>query len=243
MRVPRIFQDSPLDEGILLELDERATKHLIQVLRFEVGRELVLFNGLGGEFKACISTIKKRSVMVEVLEEVQVDRESAVHIHLGQCVSKGDRFDFALQKAVELGVKEITPILSMRSQLKLHSERKEKKLKHWRQIAVSACEQSGRTKNIILNAPCSLPDFLEGSLSKDNTKLILHPDTEQKISSVQASGDYSLLIGPEGGFDDQEIELAIKKHFSCIKLGKQVLRTETAPIAAIAAINMLEKEF
>ena len=243
MRVPRIFQDSPLSEGITLELDDRAAKHLVQVLRFEVGREIILFNGLGNEFKATISTIKKRNVIIDITQEIFIDRESIVNIHLGQCVSKGDRFEFALQKAVELGVKEITPIFSMRSQLKLNSERRDKKLKHWKQIAISACEQSGRTQSIILNEPASLPDFLESNLLLENTKLILHPDTDCKISSTQASGDYTLLIGPEGGFDDQEIELAAKKRFTCIRLGKQILRTETAPIAAIASLYMLEKEF
>jgi 16S rRNA (uracil1498-N3)-methyltransferase len=243
MRVPRIFQDSLLSEGSTLELDERAAKHLVQVLRFDVGRDLILFNGLDGEFKASISSIKKRTVTVDVSKYIDVNRESTVNIHLAQCVSKGDRFEFALQKAVELGAKEITPIFSMRSQLKLNHERKDKKLKHWKQIAISACEQSGRTKNITLNEPSSLPDFLEKTLTTKNTKLILHPDTELKMTNIQASGNYTLLIGPEGGFDEQEIELATKKEYQCIRLGKQILRTETAPIAAIAALNMLEQEF
>ena len=243
MRIPRIFQDSALSVNSTLVLDERATKHLIQVLRCEVGREIILFNGQGGEYQARLSEATKRSASAEVYAFCDIERESSINIHLAQCVSKGDRFEFALQKAVELGVKEITPVISMRSQIKLNHERKDKKLRHWKQISLSACEQSGRTQIVKINEPILLADFLEAQKDSDHDRIILDPEAEQNISSQQKKGKYILLIGPEGGFEASEIELAEKKNFSCTKLGKQILRTETAPIAAISALNVIEGEF
>lgn len=247
MRVPRIFQDKDLEIGNTIELDESAAKHLVQVLRFEQGREVIVFNGLGGEFRATLSSVSKRSASISVLEKIDIERESDINIHLAQCASKGDRFEFAIQKAVELGVKEITPIFSARSQLKLNHERKDKKLKHWKQIALNACEQSGRTQIVVFNEPIALPDFFEKNGSRINsqsfTNLILHPEAEQKFSDVQINDNYTLLIGPEGGFEEQELELAFRKGFLSVRLGKQILRTETAPIAAISALHILAKEF
>ena len=242
MRVPRIFQDVPLDEGCTIELDDRATKHLVQVLRFEIGRELIVFNGLGGEFRAILNAVHKRSTSALLFEKINVSRESKIDIHLAQCVSKGDRFEFAIQKSVELGAQTITPVFSARSQLKLSHERKDKKLKHWKQIALSACEQSGRTCTVMFNEPVTLPDFLSHSLDTEleSTKIILHPESDNKFSSSNRANHYTLLIGPEGGFETQEIELAKTKEFLDVQLGKQILRTETAPIAAIAAIYALE---
>src|SRR5690606_10121817 len=133
---------------------------LVQVLRFDAGREIILFNGLGGEFRAKLSKLSKRSASADIFEKIEVDRESAVHIHLAQCVSKGDRFEFPIQKSVELGVKEITPVFSIRSQLKLNHERKDKKFHHWQQIALSACEQSGRTGIVTIHEPINFTDFL-----------------------------------------------------------------------------------
>lgn len=243
MRVPRIFQDCPLSQGATIALSESASKHLIQVLRFETGREIILFNGLGGEFRATLEQVSKRSAQASIIEKIDVNRDSGIDIHLAQCVSKGDRFEFAIQKSVELGVKEITPVFSARSQLKLNHERKDKKFQHWQQIALSACEQSGRTSLVNINEPLSFPEFLEQQLSKHSRKIILHPEGNTKISNLALSDAYILLIGPEGGFDEQEIDLATAKDFKTIQLGAHILRTETAPIAAISAIYALEKVF
>jgi 16S rRNA (uracil1498-N3)-methyltransferase len=243
MRLPRIYQNSPLAVGQSITLDERATKHLLQVLRFETGREIILFNGLGNEFKAHLQIKSKREAQAEVFEEVQVDREAQSKIHLAQCVSKGDRFEYALKKSVELGVTSITPVFSARSQIKLNHERKDKKQSHWRKIILSACEQSGRTALVIINEPVALVDFVEEQNSNPKGRFILHPEGDKTFSGSSPCQDYTLLVGPEGGFEAQEVELAKKKQFTCIRLGKQILRTETAPIAAISAIHMLEKEF
>ncbi len=241
MRIPRIYQDSSLEVKQSLQLDERACKHLIQVLRFEKDREIILFNGLGGEYRARLSSVSKREAHVDILEFINIDRESSFKIHLAQCVSKGDRFEFALQKAVELGVSSITPVFSKRSQLKINHERKDKKFTHWNKIMLSASEQSGRTQLTHLNDPVNFYEFI--ALEHQGSKMILHPEAETPISSISASGEYTLLIGPEGGFEDEEITLAEKSGYKTLRLGKQVLRTETAPLAAIAALNFLEKEF
>lgn len=247
MRIPRIFQDTTFSLGIEIELNERATKHLVQVLRFEVGREIILFNGLGGEFRAKLSKITKRSASATILEKMDVNRENNINIHLAQCVSKGDRFEFAIQKSVELGVQAITPVFSTRSQLKLNDERKDKKFQHWYQIILSACEQSGRTRLVTLHEPISFADFLaKNTISEANNKtnkIILNPEATDKLSNISLSRNYTLLIGPEGGFEEQEVAWALANGFQSIRLGGQILRTETAPIAAIAAICALEKVF
>jgi len=241
MRVPRIYQECALSTGTCIELSESATKHLIQVLRLEVGREIILFNGLGGEFRAKLSQVNKRSASADILEKIDVNRESEVDIHLAQCVSKGDRFEFAIQKSVELGVKEITPVFSSRSQIKLNNDRKDKKFNHWLQISLSACEQSGRTGIVKINNSISLAEFLSSQKTSDSQKIIFHPEGNKKLSNLPLSRQYTLLIGPEGGFEDQELELAKSKGFNPVQLGTQILRTETAPIAAISAIYTLNK--
>lgn len=243
MRVPRIFQDAPLDVGKTVLLDERATKHLVQVLRLGEDRELLLFNGLGGEYRAKLVEASKKVARAEIIEFIDIEREVDTEIHLAQCVSKGDRFEFAIQKAVELGAQTITPVFSTRSQLKLNNERKDKKIKHWKQVALSACEQSGRTKLLNFHEPIFLSDLLESVKEDSTSKLILDPDGKDPISGINRTGQYCVLIGPEGGFEEQEIKLAVAKGFQSIRLGPQVLRTETAPIAAISAILTLEGVF
>ena len=241
MRIPRIYQNCSLEAKQSLQLDERACKHLIQVLRLDREREIILFNGEGGEYKARIIQASKKEVVVDILEYIDVNREPSIQIHLAQCVSKGDRFEFALQKAVELGVTQITPVFSKRSQLKMNHERKDKKFIHWQKIMLSACEQSGRTSLVSLNDAVEFTDFIE--TADNGSNIILHPEAKTPLSSISASGNYTLLIGPEGGFEDVEIDMAETKTFLPLRLGKQILRTETAPIAAIAALNFLEKEF
>ena len=243
MRIPRIFQGSPFEIGKAVELDERARKHLLQVLRLESGRELILFNGAGGEYTARLERTSKKSAVAEVLSFNDVSRENKTYIHLAQCVSKGDRFEFALQKAVELGVNEITPVFSARSQLKINHERKEKKQRHWQQIITSACEQSGRTQLPTLNDGIAVNEFLAQALEENALKLVLDPNADRAFSSITNHSSYILLIGPEGGFEEDEVRSAEKSNFDSVKLGKQILRTETAPIAAISALHFLNQEF
>ncbi len=241
MRVPRIFQQQDLAVGTTIELDERAFKHLIQVLRFSEGRELILFNGLGGEYHAKLSSVSKRSAQAHIFSFDNISRESSLEIHLAQCISKGDRFDFAIQKAVELGVNSITPLISARSQLKLNEERRDKKRQHWQQVAISACEQSGRTLIIRIYEPAGLADYL--AQAKAQTRLLLHPEGSKKLSGIKLGHSFDLLIGPEGGFEEKEIALAQRAQFEIIRLGERILRTETAPIVVISALHALGKSF
>ncbi len=241
MRIPRIYQGTELNIGKVLELDERACKHLLQVLRLETGHPLIIFNGQGGEYTAKLIQTNKRTAHVELLTYVDIQRETQTYIHLAQCVSKGDRFEFAIQKAVELGVKEITPVISLRSQLKLNHERKDKKQHHWQQIIISACEQSGRTQTVKLNETVTLPDFIHAT--HQGTCLILEPEAKTAFSTLRPASAFTVLVGPEGGFDEQEIKQAESKNFNSIRLGKQILRTETAPITALAALHVLNGEF
>ncbi len=245
MRVPRIYQDCHLEEGAFITLNERAHKHLVQVLRINAGRELILFNGEGGEYRAQVIEATKKKIDVKILSFNKIERENGIYIHLFQCISKGDRFEFALQKAVELGVNEITPVFSKRSQLKLNHERKDKKIKHWKQVTLSASEQSGRTQLTQLNEPLALDQLFANAQASDQTEqtIILDPNSTEALSQCPSSERYLLLIGPEGGFDDEELELATHNNFSDYRLGKQILRTETAPIAAIACLLSSAGEF
>ena len=241
MRIPRIFQAQDLYVGANLDLDERAFKHLVQVLRFSEGRELILFNGQGGEYHAKLHAVSKRSAQATIFSFDDISRESALDIHLAQCISKGDRFDFAIQKAVELGVKSITPVISARSQLKLNEERREKKISHWQQVAISACEQSGRTRCIDIHEPLALADYLPQAQAQ--TRLILHPESSRKLTEIKLGTSFDVLIGPEGGFEDKELVLASRAQFESIQLGTRILRTETAPITIIAALHALSGNF
>ena len=185
--------------------------------------------------------MSKRSAQAKIFSFADVSRESALDIHLAQCISKGDRFDFAIQKAVELGVKTITPVISARSQLKLNEERRDKKISHWQQVAISACEQSGRTKTIEIHEPLGLADYL--SQTRAQTRLILHPVSSRKLTEIKLGTSFDLLIGPEGGFEDKELVLASRAQFESIHLGARILRTETAPITIISALHALAGEF
>jgi 16S rRNA (uracil1498-N3)-methyltransferase len=242
MRIPRIYQHQPLVSGRSVELDERAFKHLVHVLRFTEGRDLVLFNGSGGEYHARLTSISKRGAKADILSFHELNRESPLDIHLAQCISKGDRFDFAIQKAVELGVSSITPVISARSQVKMNDERRDKKSHHWQQIAISASEQSGRTLVPLINEPTGLADCLatwQANKQIDN-RLILHPESGSGLSTLNLGNSFVILIGPEGGFEDKELALAHKMDFQSVQLGELILRTETAPLVAIAALHTLK---
>lgn len=241
MRIPRIYQNIELSEGITVSLDERAFKHLAQVLRLKEGHPLVLFNGLGGEYKARLCEQTKRSASAEIVSFSDISRESKLDIHLGQCISKGDRFDYVIQKCTELGVKSITPLISKRSQQKLNLDRLEKKLDHWKQIALSATEQCGRTQCINI-----LPATLFNEWVPDNnpkTKLILNPHQTESLNTKEINSAIAILVGPEGGFEEAELEHAHLSGFQSIQLGTRILRTETAPLAIISALQVVAGDF
>lgn len=236
MRISRIYQPVVLTTGLMFELSTEAANHLVRVLRHTINDSFVVFNGEGGEYDAKIIAIKKHQVMVEVGEYRKQSTESNLQIHLGQAISRGDKMDYTIQKAVELGVTAITPLLTERCGVKLSHERWDKKLQHWRGVVIAACEQSGRERIPELHEPLSLQNWL-GQIQAD-LKLVLHPQADQTINAIQHTPQsISLLIGPEGGFDVLEIQLAQQAGFHALQLGPRILRTETAALVAITAMQ------
>lgn len=237
MAKPRIFVDLPLNEGEKILLPEAQAHHLVQVLRLRIGEDLTLFNGKDGEFEAVLTSASKREVLAWLVRHHAVARESSLDITLGQCVSKGDRMDYTLQKAVELGVTRIVPLLSERSVVKLDAERWEKKMEHWRGVIVSSCEQSGRTCIPALDPVINLQHWLPKT-SRESLKLTLAPGATQKLNQIdRANRPITLLVGPEGGLSDAEIERSLKMGFEALSLGPRILRTETAGVAALAVLQ------
>lgn len=236
MRIPRIFHSSQLNINQQLALDEEAANHVGRVLRMQNGQEIILFDGSGAQFPARILTSSKKSVEVEILEKIEKNIESPLDLHLGQVISRGDKMEYTIQKSVELGVNSITPLISDRCGVKLNAERFDKKLQQWQKIAIAACEQSGR--NIIpkIHPVISLAEWIKEEF--DGLKLNLHPRAEQSINTLAPSKNIRLLIGPEGGLTEQEIAKTHELGFSEILLGPRVLRTETAALTAITALQV-----
>lgn len=245
MRLNRVYQAVDLAKNQTLSLDRDAAKHLAQVLRMAVGDSLVLFNGKGGEYSAVIEHIAKNQVAVKIVSFQNIELESPLKIHLAQCISRGEKMDLTIQKAVELGVNEITPIISTRCGVKLSDDRWDKKSDHWQKIIISACEQCGRNTLPVFNQHENLINFIEDS--KKNTTsscFILDHRSEKKLSAITtANHSITLLIGPEGGFTENEIMLATQSNFTPIHLGARILRTETAGFAAISALQTLFGDF
>jgi 16S rRNA (uracil1498-N3)-methyltransferase len=235
---PRLYLDVELTVGAKLVLPEAAAHHIAKVLRLLVGSGLVLFNGQGGEYSARILRCAKTAVEVEVLEFLPVDRESSLSIVLAQGISKGERMDYTIQKAVELGVQRIVPLLTARTVVNLDEERAAKRLQHWQRIAISACEQCGRTRLPEFDRIYRLDRWLGSDLA--SLRLVCAPATGRRLSEITTPTDsICLLIGPEGGLDESEIAAAERAGYLAIRLGPRILRTETAPLAAIAALQTL----
>ncbi|PTU33220.1 16S rRNA (uracil(1498)-N(3))-methyltransferase [Stenotrophobium rhamnosiphilum] len=233
----RVYIDQPLSAGGTITLPEDAARHLVQVLRMRLGDSFITFNGQGGEYAATLSTVSKREAQASIGEFNTVDRESPLNITLAQCVSKGDRMDYTLQKAVELGVSNIVPLISSRTVVKLDAERWAKKIEHWQGVIISACEQSGRTRVPQLAAHQDLDYWLRSS-ANDSLKLVLAPGASKQLRQLDpTSRAITLLIGPEGGLSEVECTLAAKHEFIPLALGPRILRTETAGVAALAAIQ------
>lgn len=234
----RIFVASALTAGAELDLPDEAARHVAQVLRMRAGEALTLFDGRGGEYAAVIVDAGRRDVRVRIDQHYPVDRESRLDVTLAQCVSKGDRMDYTIQKAVELGVSRIVPLLSERSVVKLDAERWDKKLEHWRGVAVSACEQSGRTRVPEVTAVQKLDAWLAAP-AEGRLRLVLAPTESVSLRTLDAAAAIALLIGPEGGLSDGEIAAARRAGCIGIGLGPRVLRTETAGVATLAALQVL----
>ena len=238
MPSPRIYLDAPLGSDAQIQLPEDAARHLVQVLRLGAGDRFTVFNGQGGEFEATLDAVGKRASTARIGAFLDVRRDSPLRVTLAQCVSKGDRMDYAVQKAVELGVAEIQPLLSARSVVRLDEERSEKKLEHWRGVIISACEQCGRTELPLLRPMLSLTQWLEQA--DPSLRLVLLPGSGESLRSLEApTRPLSLLVGPEGGLDDEELREAVRHGCEPISLGPRVLRTETAGVAALAALQAI----
>ncbi|MDQ1362945.1 MAG: rRNA (uracil1498-N3)-methyltransferase [Pseudomonadota bacterium] len=237
MRIPRIYQPVALTPGQPVELEKTAAHHLTRVLRMQDNEQIILFNGDGGEFLAHLQ-LQGKSVIAHIDQFVDRDTESNIHITLLQGISKGERMDICIQKAVELGVNKIIPVFCQRTVVNIKGERSDKKQQHWQGIIINACEQSGRTKIPELIEPIKLQEALQ--LPATGLKLTLSPDAHSTLPQLAISEkDISLLIGPEGGLDSREVELAQANGFQAIRMGPRILRTETAAIAAITALQIL----
>ena len=235
MRIPRIYTPHSLTVGQSLVLEDAAAHYLGKVLRMQPGRELVLFNGQGGEFQAQIADMGKKQVTLAIGEFSAADRESPLQLELAIGVSRGERMDWVLQKATELGVTRITPLLTERTEVKLAGERQDKKVQHWQHILISACEQCQRNILPLLSEPRDLDEWLAQVDAQH--KFVLHHRDSSGLPDDTTVASVALLIGPEGGLSDHEIERARVKGFTPLTLGPRVLRTETAPIAAISLVQ------
>ena len=238
MRIPRIFTDQPLSSGANLALTGSAARHLSSALRMSVGQEITLFNGRGGEFAATLTSTAKSQVDVSIGDCREIDRESPLRLHLAIAVSRGERMDWIVQKATELGVTEITPLFSERTEVKLNGDRLEKKLRHWQQVSISACEQCQRNIVPIINNALTLDQWLsQADGDSEQLKLVLHHRSDKTLAQHQAPKSVCLLVGPEGGLSNNEISRAMDKGFAALTLGPRVMRTETAPLAAISIMQ------
>src|SRR5581483_453099 len=233
----RVYVEAALREGVTVALPEAVEHHLTSVLRMRAGEAFVIFNGEGGEFDATLDAIIKKSLTARIAAHRDVDRESPLSVTLARCVSKGERMDYTVQKAAELGATEIVPLTSTNSVVKLDAERWEKKLEHWRGVIVSAAEQSGRTRVPMLHPVTPIAQWIAQA---QGTKIILAIGATQSLRSMKKpDGPIALLAGPEGDFSADELRAARSAGFESIGMGPRILRTETAGIAALAAIQAL----
>ena len=238
MSEPRVYVDLDLREGETVTLPEGAYHHLVVVLRRIRGDEVTLFNGHGGEYGVTLQSINKRTVVARVEQFRNVARESALGVTLAQAVSKGERMDFTIQKAVELGVTEIQPLVTDHVVVKLNEERWQRKQEHWQSVAVSACEQSGRTRVPRVSLVQDLRVWLT-ACPADSIKLVLAPGAVPATPLKPKGQNVILLVGPEGGLSDKELELAELCGFARLPLGPRVLRTETAGMVALTVVQSL----
>jgi 16S rRNA (uracil1498-N3)-methyltransferase len=234
MRITRIHTLQRLQANTSIVLEPDASRHLARVLRVGVGDAVTLFDGSGGEYPATITAIDKHTVSVLTGSHLPREAESNLAIHLGIAVSRGERMDWVVQKATELGVASLTPLLTERTGVKLSGERAAKKIQHWQQVAISACEQCGRNRPPHVQPTLALEHWLATTVAE--AKFVLHHRADP-IATGTAPASVALLIGPEGGLSEREIALAEQAGFVSLLLGPRIMRTETAPLAAIAILQ------
>jgi len=243
MTTPRFYHPTLPLHGRRADLPPDAAHHAAKVLRLQGGDPIVLFDGTGGEYPAIITRITKQGVTAEIGSRQERGCESPLDVTLAQAISSGDKMDYTLQKAVELGITHIQPIASERSVVKLSGERAEKRVLHWQQVVISACEQCGRNHVPQVAPIITLTDWL-GTLATEGIRLTLAPDAPVSLSQLPPpAAPITLLIGPEGGLSPSEIKAAASCGFIPVRLGPRVLRTETAALAVLAAIQILWGDF
>jgi 16S rRNA (uracil1498-N3)-methyltransferase len=241
MRLTRVYVDTPVNTGKRLVVEGTAANHIMRVLRLRSGDALTVFDGSGAEFGARIEEFRKDAVIVSVDEHRMVDRESPLSLTLAQGISRGERMDWIIQKATELGATRIVPVFTQRSVVRLDDKQAERKLQHWRAITIAACEQCGRNRLPDLVTPMDFFDVLPETFTPNSTRLLLSPHAELRIDDLrELHGGVTVLIGPEGGLDEVEQEAALAAGFKSVRMGPRVLRTETA---AIAALTILQRYF
>lgn len=237
MRIPRFYEPQPITEDSEINLSDSVVQHVSRALRMRPGDPLILFNGDGLEYSAELTEVAKRNASARITSTTQPARISPLSVTIGQAVSRGERMDYAVQKATELGMNQMVPLFTERCEVRLNSERQDKRRQHWQQVAISACEQSLRCDLPEIDEPQSLSDWLD-RVDAD-LKLVLHHHTEQPLGDFDKPKSVALLIGPEGGLSETEVELALSKGFKPVAFGPRVFRTETAPVAALSVLQYL----
>jgi 16S rRNA (uracil1498-N3)-methyltransferase len=236
VRVSRVYAEVPVGGRLQLELTGTAANHVSRVLRLRAGDPLILFDDAGGEYTATVAAFTRDAVRVTVGEYLEVNRESPLHVTLAQGISRGERMDVVVQKATELGVKRIVPVLAERTVVRLNAAQAANRLRHWRAIAIAACEQCGRNRLPEITSPMTLQEFLVSDYP-EGLRLVLSPEGGLTARELPASAAATLLIGPEGGLSDAERSAALAAQFRGMILGPRILRTETAALAALAVIQ------
>ena len=239
MRVPRIHIDATLHAGSEVTLPLQAGEHVARVLRLPRGAPLILFNGAGREYDARLAALAKRAVTAEILAVREVDREAPLPLTLAQGIARGEKMDWILQKATELGVARIVPLVTERTEVRLDDDRADRRRAHWRSVIAAACEQCGRNRLPTVEAPQPLDRWLAG-LAPGALRLALLPDGEAALRQLpQMENGAILVVGPEGGLSAHDAALLRQTGFRALRLGPRILRTETASLAALAALQAL----
>jgi 16S rRNA (uracil1498-N3)-methyltransferase len=242
MNSPRFYCREALSPGAHIDLPEPVARHAVRVLRMPPGAAMVLFDGRGGEYDAHIERIEKSRVVVVLGAWRELERESKLVVTLIQAVQAGEKMDFTIQKAVELGIADIVPVDSRRSVIRLAGERAAKRVAHWQGVVAAACEQCGRNQVPVV-APLEKLEHWLARPARPGLRLMLAPDAELSLADLPSAREVQLLIGSEGGLDPQEVVAAKLAGFQAVRLGPRVLRTETAGLAALAALQALWGDF
>jgi len=236
----RFYHSKPINLNETIVMDDFASHHALKVMRLKNNDQLILFNGDGSDYTGQVINITKRQVEVSIKSKKNIGSESNLKVIILQALTSSDKMDLIIQKTTELGISEIQPIVCERSIVKIKKDKIEKKLSHWRQVAIAACEQCGRAEIPKIREPENIIKYLERVMESDkDTKIILSPEAAQSLDNIIPNSKQAIkvLIGPEGDFTKQELDLSIQKGFSPIKIGPRILRTETAPITILSILQ------